>query len=50
MHATTARLADTGTIFSEHEAFEGCCHFYISILFKSVNIMNKLSVLTIQNV
>ncbi len=28
MHATTPRLANTGTIFSEHEAFEDCCHFY----------------------
>ncbi len=29
MHATTSpRLANTGTIFSELEAFEDCCHFY----------------------
>ncbi len=28
MHATTPRLANQGTIFSEHEAFEDCYHFY----------------------
>ena len=46
MHATTPRLGIQGTIFSEHEVFRNCCHFYTFDIFaKNVKIMKKLSVL-----
>ncbi len=28
MHAATLRIGIQTTIFSEHEVFEDCCHFY----------------------
>ena len=28
MHAATPRIGIQTTIFSEHEVFEDCCHFY----------------------
>ena len=28
MHAATPRICIQTTIFSEHEVFEDCCHFY----------------------
>ncbi len=28
MHAATPRICIQATIFSEHEVFEDCCHFY----------------------
>ncbi len=28
MHAATPRVGIQITIFSEHEVFEDCCHFY----------------------
>ena len=46
MHAATPRLCIQGTIFSEHEVFRDCCHFYTFDIFaKIVKIMKKLSVL-----
>ena len=30
MHAATPRLGIQGTIFSEHEVFRDCFHFYTS--------------------
>ena len=46
MHAATPRLGIQGTIFSEHEVFRDCFHFYTFDIFaKNVKIMKKLSVL-----
>ncbi len=28
MHAATPRIGIQATIFSEHEVFRDCCHFY----------------------
>ena len=33
MHAATPRIGIQKTIFSEHEVFEDCCHFTLSIFF-----------------
>ena len=33
MHAATPRLDIQGTIFSEHEVFRDCCHFYTIHIF-----------------
>ncbi len=40
MHAATPRLGIQGTIFSEHEVFRDCFHFYTF-----VKIMKRFSVL-----
>ncbi len=46
MHAAIPRLGIQGTIFSEHEVFRDCFHFYTFDIFaKYVKIMKKLSVL-----
>ena len=46
MHVATPRLGIQVTIFSEHEVFRDCCHFYTFDIFaKNVKIMKKLSVL-----
>ena len=46
MHAATPRLGMQGTIFSEHELFQNCYHFYSFDNFaKNVKIMKKISVL-----
>ena len=46
MHAATPRLGIQGTIFSEHEVFRDCFHFYTFDIFaKNVKIMKKLSVI-----
>ena len=43
MHAATPRIGIQTTIFSEHEVFEDCCHFYpFDIFAKNVKIMKKL--------
>ncbi len=44
MHAATPRIGIQTTIFSEHEVFEDCCHFYPFDIFakKNVKIMKKL--------
>ena len=45
MHAATPRLSIQATIFSEHEVFRDCFHFYtIEIFAKNVK-MKKISVL-----
>ncbi len=44
MHAATPRIGIQTTIFSEHEVFEDCCHFYpFDIFAKKCEIMKKLS-------
>ena len=41
-----ALVSKLGTIFSEHEVFRDCCHFYTFDIFaKIMKIMKKLSVL-----
>ena len=44
MHAANPRIGIQGTIFSEHEVFGECCHFFIPFRY-SCKKMQKLSVL-----
>ena len=41
MHAATPRIGIRTTIFSEHEVFEDCCHFYPFDIFAKIYENNE---------